>query len=81
MKSSNKIPFGVVTISLVLVAVVLQVWPKKQCEMLTNSLESGYFLRWAEPQLLLIRADKKTFTVNHENKEGACSVLLQQLAQ
>lgn len=77
MNFSKRMP---VTIGLVLLALVVQFfWPKNHCDTLTNSLEDGYFLRWAEPQLLLIRSDKQTFTVNHADKETACLQLYQQL--
>lgn len=79
--SNKKIPVGAVTLSLLLLAGVMQFIPKDHCDELTNSLENGYFLRWSQPQLLLIRADKQTFTVNHEDKQSACYQLIKQLAQ
>lgn len=81
MNIPNKRPLGVVTFSLLLIAVAMQFWPKDRCIELTESLEKGYFLHWMSPQLLLIRADKQSYRISNENKQTACYELKQLVEQ
>ena len=81
LKTNSIVPFGAVTIALVLATLLYSWWHDDSCETLEASVDQGYFLRWAEPQLLLITAKKETFMVEASSKSQACKAMLKNLSE
>lgn len=78
MTMQKKWPFGVVTLSLLILAFAIQYWPKSPCERLEQSLSSGYFMQWRDPILLLVLADKSQHQFSATSKKEACLIALEQ---
>lgn len=81
MLADKKLPFGVFTISLFALALIISFWPKPSCERLEQDLGNGFFMRWQAPVLLIIRADKQQFSFQDESKDGACEQARQQFSK
>jgi uncharacterized membrane protein YedE/YeeE len=81
LKTNSIVPFGAVTIALVLATLLYSWWHDDSCETLEASVDQGYFLRWAQPQLLLITAKKETFMVEASSKSQACKAMLKNLSE
>ncbi|WP_283789492.1 hypothetical protein QNI23_017170 (plasmid) [Bermanella sp. WJH001] len=79
LKTKSIVPFGAVTIALFLATLLFSWWHDDSCETLQASVDQGYFLRWAQPQLLLITAKKETFMVEASSKSKACHAMLNNL--
>ena len=79
MQNKSILPFGVVTLALVATTALYSWWQHDDCAVLKQTLGSGYFLRWAEPQLILVTADKQTYMASANSQSSACSLLLEQL--
>ena len=79
MPNKSVLPFGVVTLSLVAMTLAYNMWNDTGCDDLESQLNQGYFLRWAEPQLLLITANKESILIEADNKNSACQAMLKQL--
>lgn len=79
MQSKSILPFGVITLTLVASTALYSWWQHDDCSVLKETLGSGYFLRWAEPQLLLVTAKKQTFSTTAASQNQACVLMLEQL--
>lgn len=77
------LPFGMITIAFVAVALVGQwlFFEEDFCSPLKERLDhqGSYFLRWQAPNLMLILADKTQYTVEGESQSQACKKLHEQL--
>jgi hypothetical protein len=81
MHSKSILPFGAVTIVLVVVTLAYSWWHNDACQTLEEKLGSSYFLRWQTPQLLLITAKKESILVESESKSKACEMMLEKISQ
>jgi hypothetical protein len=79
LQTKSILPFGLVTIALVLMTSFYSWWYDDSCETLQASVDQGYFLRWADPQLLLITAKKETHVVEADSKNAACQMMKKNL--
>ena len=75
--NNKKIPIGVFTLGMGLLALVLYIWPKPNCELLEQSLSDGYFMRWQPPQLLIVLSNKQQLNFKANSKELACAMALE----
>jgi hypothetical protein len=72
----NNMPVGVFTLSMAVLAVTFHYWPKPSCEVLEQTLNGGYFMRWQAPELLIVLSSKKQLSFNGDSKENACKAAL-----
>ncbi len=79
MQNKSILPFGVITLTLVASTALYSWWQHDGCAELKETLGSGYFLRWAEPQLLLVTANKQTFSTSASSQAQACAFMLDQI--
>lgn len=81
MLDPNKkaLPFGVVTIVLVGMALGYTWLTKSACKQLEQSMNMGYVLRWSQPQLLLVTSNQQSHAVEANSKEEACEIMLKEL--
>lgn len=83
ISKDKKMPFGLVTLTLVVaasvVALVANNWPVSSCSQLQEHLGKGYFMSWQAPNLILITRDKTQLNVQAEDKEQACQALYEKL--
>jgi hypothetical protein len=77
MDNNKKIPVGVFTLGMGLLALVLYLWPKPNCAILEEDLSSGYFIRWQSPQLLIVLANKQQLNFKADSKQQACGIALE----
>ncbi len=75
-KGKSVLPMGAATLAFLVVALVIQNWPKSNCEQLENKMNKGYFLRWLPPKLVLLTADKQKISVTAKSKQLACEKIL-----
>lgn len=80
LHTKSILPFGAVSIALVLMTLLYSWWQNDSCKALEEAVGQGYFLRWAEPQLLLITAKKETYMIEADSKTKACSMMLDTIA-
>ena len=78
--NNKKIPIGVFTLGMGLLALVLYIWPKPNCELLEQSLNDGYFMRWQPPQLLIALSNKQQLNFSANSKQLACKIALESVA-
>ncbi|MFT5592538.1 MAG: hypothetical protein ACI8SR_000897 [Oceanicoccus sp.] len=76
LHTKSILPFGAVSIALVLMTLLYSWWQNDSCKALEEAVDQGYFLRWAEPQLLLITAKKETYMIEADSKNNACTMML-----
>ncbi len=77
MNNNKKIPVGVFTLGMGLLALVLYLWPKPNCAVLEQSLNNGYFIRWQSPQLLIVLSNKQQLNFSADSKQQACGIALE----
>ncbi len=80
---TKSLPFGI--FSLVFVASIL-VWQwffveEDICSPLTERLnhQGSYFLRWQDPELILLTSDKQQIIVSGDSEMHACGLMLERL--
>ena len=81
MHNKSILPFGIVTISLLAVSLAYSWWNNDACQTLEDQLGQGYFLRWATPQLLLIKSGKEPILIESDSHIKACEMMLGKLNQ
>jgi len=79
MNDRKIMPFGLVTIVLVIAALAMKYWPQSSCERLTSMLDQGFFMSWQAPNFILVTKDKAQWHVEAESKNEACAAMLKQL--
>ena len=69
-----KKPVGIFTVSLFLLALVIQFWPESNCNVLKATLKSGFFISWKAPNLFVITSNKDKLSFSSDSQEAACEI-------
>jgi len=76
LNGAKPLPFGAVTITLVVLVGLVQLWnylqPVSMCDELKTKLDKGFFYQYDDGTLIVVTSDQQHKWVTGENEEAAC---------